>query len=170
MSRGNRALDITLAIKSRAKYAAMLTREDKRRICSLTSQDELVAYLARTRGWREATKALPVAAATDEQFSAALDQEVLGDFEALYRMASETSKDFLKFLTLDEELKAITEALRRLTSGSPSPPPDKAPPALRMRAVSRSWRRCARAGYTARCCARWSWTGARGCRPTAGPC
>ena len=92
MSRGNRALDITLAIKSRAKYAAMLTREDKRRICSLTSQDELVAYLARTRGWREATKALPVAAATDEQFSAALDQEVLGDFEALYRMASETSK------------------------------------------------------------------------------
>ena len=47
MSRGNRALDITLAIKSRAKYAAMLTREDKRRICSLTSQDELVAYLAR---------------------------------------------------------------------------------------------------------------------------
>ena len=132
MSRGNRALDITLAIKSRAKYAAMLTREDKRRICSLTSQDELVAYLARTRGWREATKALPVAAATDEQFSAALDQEVLGDFEALYRMASETSKDFLKFLTLDEELKAITEALRRLTSGSPSPPPDKAPPALRL--------------------------------------
>lgn len=132
MNRGNRALDITLAIKSRAKYAAMLTREDKRRICSLTSPDELVAFLARTSGWREAMRALPVAAATDEQFSSALDQEILGDFEGLYRMASDTSKDFLSFLTLDAELRAITEALRRLASGAGAQPPDKSAPSLRL--------------------------------------
>lgn len=132
MSRGNRALDITLAIKSRAKYAAMLSPEDRRRICSLKSQDELVAFLSRTGGWREAMKALPVAAATDGQFSAALDQEILADFESLYRMASDSSKDFLAFLTLDAELKAITGALRRLCRGAPPPQPDRDAPVLHL--------------------------------------
>lgn len=54
---------------------------------------------------------------TEEQFSAALDQELLADFERLYRTASDTSKDFLRFITLERELKAIKAALRRLAAG-----------------------------------------------------
>ena len=34
-----RALDITLAVEARAKYAAMLSAEDRRRICALSSQE-----------------------------------------------------------------------------------------------------------------------------------
>ena len=121
-----RALDITLAVEARAKYAAMLSAEDRRRICALSSQDELVALLARSDGWRQAVKALPAVGTTEEQFSAALDQELLADFERLYRTASDTSKDFLRFITLERELKAIKAALRRLAAGGAPAAPESA--------------------------------------------
>ena len=74
-----RALDITLAVEARAKYASMLSKDDRRRICSFSSGDELVALLARSDGWRQAVRALPAIGATEAQFSAALDQELYGE-------------------------------------------------------------------------------------------
>lgn len=124
-----RALDITLAVEARAKYASMLSKDDRRRICSFSSGDELVALLARSDGWRQAVRALPAIGATEAQFSAALDQELYGDFERLYRTASDTSKEFLRFMTLENELKAITAALRRLISGAQPPQPEGFPTA-----------------------------------------
>ena len=121
-----RALDITLAVEARAKYAAMLSAEDRRRICALSSQDELVALLARSDGWRQAVTALPAVGTTEAPFSAALDQELLADFERLYRTASDTSKDFLRFITLERELKAIKAALRRLAAGGAPAAPESA--------------------------------------------
>ena len=43
-----RALDITLAVEARAKYASMLSKDDRRRICSFSSGDELVALVEKT--------------------------------------------------------------------------------------------------------------------------
>ncbi|MGI6026083.1 MAG: V0D/AC39 family V-type ATPase subunit [Candidatus Scatomorpha sp.] len=112
---GLRALDIALATEARAMYAHLLTQEDKDKISSLRSPDELVAFLGRSEAWRPASLALPATGATDEQFSEALNRCLFDDYERLYRFANDASRGYLIFWTYEVELKVLLSTLRRLS-------------------------------------------------------
>ncbi len=112
---GLRALDIALATEARAMYAHLLTQEDKDKIGSLRSPDELVAFLGRSEAWRPASLALPAMGATDEQFSEALNRCLFEDYERLYRFANDASRGYLIFWTYEVELKVLLATLRRLS-------------------------------------------------------
>lgn len=115
---GLRAMDIALATEARAMYAHLLTQEDKDKIASLRSPDELVAFLGRCEAWHPASLALPAVGATIEQFSEALSRCVYDDYERLYRFANDVSRDFLIFISYELELRAILSALRRLSDST----------------------------------------------------
>lgn len=111
-------MDIALATEARAMYANLLSDEDREKLASLRSTDELVAFLGRSPAWRPVSLALPAVGATDRQFSEALNRCLYDDYERLYRFANDAAKEFLIFMSYEVELRAILSALRRLSDKS----------------------------------------------------
>ncbi len=115
MNNGNReALDIELATIAHAMFAKLLTPEEKKRIAALRGGDELIACLRRTEGWGEAARALPSQGATAEDFSIHMERAVYAEYDELYRLAAEETRDFLIFISLRIKCRAILTSLRRL--------------------------------------------------------
>lgn len=110
------ALDIALATEAHAMYARLLTKDEKHRLASMTSSDELVAFLRGTRAWSAAAAELPSTGTTDGQFSFAMERAVYKEFERLYRFAESTARDFLIFIALRMKFKAILDTLDRLSN------------------------------------------------------
>ena len=118
---GRRALDIALATAARGMYSGLLTAEEKERIAQAGSTQELLSVLQRNEAWHDAALIAQSGELTDSAFSEAVERCVYADYEKLYRFAQDTSREFLAFITLDEELEAIMKALRRLQRpGSPA--------------------------------------------------
>lgn len=113
---GRRALDIALATAARGMYSGLLTAEEKERIAQAGSTQELLSVLQRNEAWHDAALMLQSGDLTDTRFSEAVSRCVYADFEKLYRFANDESREFLNFITLDEELQAVLKALRRLAS------------------------------------------------------
>lgn len=123
-----RSLDIALATEARAMSARLLTKEDKDKLRSMKTQEELVAFLRRTPGWGHAARELPSEGSTDMQFSTAMERQVYLEYEKLYRFAESTAKDFLIFIALRIKCQAILAALRRLSNPGSVAYDDPLPP------------------------------------------
>ena len=115
-----RALDLALATEARGMYAGLLSAEEKERIAGAGSEQEFLAQLSRSEAWRSVPPALQSGEMSAERFSDAVERCVWADFEKLYRFANDMSRRFLAFVTLDNELRVIMRALRRLAY-----PPEK---------------------------------------------
>ena len=116
-----RAMDIELAAEARGMYSRLLNAEEKQRMSQLHSVQDLLSLLTRSEAWHDAALIAQSGELTDSAFSEAVERCVYADYEKLYRFAQDTSREFLAFITLDEELEAIMKALRRLQRpGSPA--------------------------------------------------
>lgn len=124
-----RALDIALATQARGMYAGLLSAEEKQRIGQSRSTQEMLSTLTRNDAWHDAALMMQSGELTDARFSDAVSRCVFSDFEKLYRFANDMSRQFLDFITMDVELRAIMRALRRLMS-PPSKPTEDAPDAM----------------------------------------
>ncbi len=111
-----RALDIALATQARGMYAGLLSNEEKQRIGQSRSAQEMLSTLTRSDAWHDAALMMQSGELTDARFSDAISRCIFADFEKLYRFANDMSRQFLDFISMDVELRAIMRALRRLIS------------------------------------------------------
>lgn len=94
--------------------AHLMSREEREKLASLRTPQELIELLRRSPAWDTAMAQLGAEGIDEQSFSEAIDHRIYEDFARLYRPANDESKEFLTFVTLEVELRAILATLRRL--------------------------------------------------------
>lgn len=113
----NLDLEIALATKSHSMFKKLMSRSQRDACYDFKTTEELLEHVKKTDSWKGAAAKLSLPNLDDAAFSTALELEILHDYEALYRFAHDSAKEFLKFVLLRARLRAVVSSVRRILTG-----------------------------------------------------